>query len=313
MNKHHLLLLGTYPAVDMEILEREYQLHKLWEQKDPAAYLKNHAVEIRALATRGDLGVKKDVLELLPNLKVIANYGVGVDAIDFEACQAQGIKVCNTPDVLTEDVADLALALMLGIARHIAQADAYTRAGKWPAATYPLHTRMNTKRLGILGLGRIGMAIAKRAEGFSMPIAYYTRQPRDKAGYQYYGSPEELARNSDFLVAIVPGGAGTQNLVNAKVLKALGSSGYFINVSRGSVVDEPALLDALENKVIAGAGLDVYWNEPNINPRYLKLDNVVLHPHGGSATVETRAAMGKLVRDNLTAFFSGKPLLTPVN
>ena len=312
MTKNHLLLLGSYPAADMDILQREYTVHKLWEQPDAADYLRSHSGDIRALATRGDLGAKKEVLELLPNLKMIACYGVGVDAIDFGTCKARGIQVSSTPDVLSEDVADLALALMLGIARHIAQADAYVRAGKWPAASYPLLARMNTKRLGILGLGRIGMAIAKRAEGFTMPIAYHTRTPRNQVSYTHFESAVELARHSDFLVAIVPGGPTTENLVNAEVLEALGPSGYFINVARGSVVDENALLEALENKVIAGAALDVFWNEPNINERFLKLNNVVLHPHGGSGTAETRAAMGQLVRDNLTAFFAGKALLTPV-
>ena len=313
MSKPHLLLLGAYPASDMENLERNYQLHKLWEQPDQTAYLNKHGAEIRGLATRGDLGAKKEVLDLLPQLEMIACNGVGVDAIDLTTCRNRNIKVSNTPDVLTEDVADLALALMLGIARHIAQADAYTRAGRWAQAPYKLLTRMNTKRLGILGLGRIGLAIAKRAEGFSMPISYHTRHARGDVPYKHYASPIELAHNSDFLVAIVPGGAATENLVNAAVLKALGPAGYFINVSRGSVVDEPALLEALENNVITGAGLDVFWNEPNINPRFLKLENVVLHPHGGSATVETRQAMGQLVRDNLAAYFAGKPLLTPVS
>ena len=313
MSKPHLLLLGAYPASDMENLERDYHLHKLWEQPDQTAYLKKHGAEIRALATRGDLGAKKEMLELLPKLEMIACNGVGVDAVDLATCRARNIKVSNTPDVLTEDVADLALALMLGIARHIAQADAYTRAGQWSKASYKLLTRMNTKRLGILGLGRIGLAIAKRAEGFSMPVSYHTRHERGDVPYKHYASPIELARNSDFLVAIVPGGAGTENLVNAEVLKALGPTGYFINVSRGSVVDEPALLEALENNVIAGAGLDVFWNEPNINPRFLKLQHVVLYPHGGSATVETRGAMGQLTRDNLAAYFAGQPLLTPVS
>ena len=310
MSKPNILMPGSYAAHEMEILERDYQLHKLWEQQDQAAYLRQHGAEIRAIATRGDLGASKALIDQLPNLEIISCFGVGVDAIDLAACKARGIQVTNTPGVLNEDVADLALALMLGIARQIPQADAYTRAGKWPTGSYKLLTRMNTKRLGLIGMGRIGQAIAKRAEGFSMPIAYHSRQPRNDVAYTYFSSAAELARNCDFLVAILPGGSETEKLVNAEVLSALGPKGYFINVARGSVVDEEALLAALENQTIAGAGLDVFWNEPNINRRFLKLENVVLHPHGGSGTAETRAAMGKLVRDNLAAHFSGKPLLT---
>jgi len=175
-----------------------------------------------------------------------------------------------------------------------------------------LLTRMNGKRLGILGMGRIGMAIAKRGQGFAMPISYFARNKRLDVTYQHYASAVDLARNSDFLVAIIPGGAATDKLVNAEVLTALGPKGFLVNVARGSVVDEEALLAALESNAIAGAALDVFWNEPDINPRFFKLGNVVLHPHGGSGTVETRAAMGKLVRDNLAAHFAGKPLLTPV-
>lgn len=311
MPKPHILMPGGYAPTEMEILERDYTLHKLWEQSDQSAYLRQHGAEIKAIATRGDLGASKTLIDQLPNLEIISCFGVGVDAIDLTACKARGIQVTNTPGVLNEDVADLALALMLGIARHIAQADAYTRAGRWPTGSYPLQVRMNTKRLGLLGMGRIGQAIAKRAESFSMPISYHSRQPRTDIAYKHYASLVELAQNSDFLVAILPGGHDTEKLVDAKVLSALGPKGYFINVARGSVMDEAALLEALENKAIAGAGLDVFWNEPNINPRFLKLDNVVLSPHCGSGTAETRAAMGKLVRDNLAAHFAGKPLPTP--
>ena len=310
MPKPHILMPGSYAQAEMEILEGDYTLHKLWEQQDKAAYLNKYGDEIKAIATRGDLGASKALIDQLPNLEIISCFGVGVDAIDLAACKARGIIVTNTPEVLNEDVADLALALILAIARHIPQADAYTRAGKWPTGSYPLQKRMNTKRLGLIGMGRIGQAIAKRAESFSMPIAYHSRRPRTDIAYKHYASPVELAQNSDFLVAILPGGKETESLVSAEVLSALGPKGYFINVARGSVVDENALLTALENQAIAGAALDVFWNEPNINPRFLKLENVVLHPHGGSGTVETRAAMGKLVRDNLAAHFSGKPLIT---
>ena len=312
MSKPELLLMGEYPAVDMAALEADYAVRRYWEAPDKAAFLALRAGAIRAIATRGDLGASGEVINALPSLEIISCFGVGVDAIDLATARARGIKVTTTPDVLNEDVADLALALMLGIARQIPQADAYTRSGKWRNGAFPLLTRMNGKRLGILGLGRIGLAIARRAEGFAMPISYCTRTKRDSVAYHYCANAVELANQSDFLVAILPGGGATENIVNADVLRALGSKGYFINVARGSVVDEQALLEALEAKTIAGAALDVFWNEPNINPRFFTLPNVVLHPHGGSGTTETRAAMGKLVRDNLAAHFAGKPLLTPI-
>lgn len=214
--------------------------------------------------------------------------------------------------MLTEDVADIAFGLMLAVARNIVVGDAFTRDGRWAKGNLDLVSRVNGKRLGIIGLGRIGKAIARRGEAFNMPVAYFGRQKQDGVAYAYFSDLSALAANSDFLVAIVPGGAATQDLVSADVIKALGPNGTFINVARGSVVDEAALLDALEQGRIKAAGLDVFANEPNINPRFAKLQNVVLHPHHGSGTVETRRAMGQLVRDNLAAFYAGQPLLTEV-
>ena len=313
MSKPELILMGEYAATEMAALESDYSVHRYWEATDKVAFLARHAGTVRAIATRGDLGASRDVINALSKLQLICCFGVGVDAIDLVAAKARGIKVTTTPNVLNEDVADLALALMLGIARQIPQADAFTRSGAWPEGNFPLLTRMNGKRLGILGLGRIGMAIARRAEGFSMPISYCTRSKRADVKYQHFATAVELAAHSDFLVAILPGGDATAKIVNADVLKALGPKGFFINVARGSVVDEPALINALESKSIAGAALDVFWNEPKIDSRFLSLQNVVLHPHGGSGTSETRAAMGKLVRDNLTAYFAGQPLLSSIN
>ena len=312
MSKPELILMGEYAAADMAALEVDYIVHRYWAAADKGAFLSRHAGTVRALATRGDLGVSAEVINALPKLELICCFGVGVDAIDLVAAKARGIRVTTTPNVLNEDVADLALALMLGIARQIPQADAFTRSGAWAQGNFPLLTRMNGKRLGILGLGRIGMAIALRAESFSMPVAYCTRAKRSDVAYRYYSTAIELAAHSDFLLAILPGGDATARIVNADVLRALGSNGYFINVARGSVVDEPALLEALEAKTIAGAALDVFWNEPKIDPRFFSLQNVVLHPHGGSGTRETRAAMGQLVRDNLAAYFAGQPLLSPI-
>ncbi len=297
---------------DTEALERDFVVHRYWQVPDKPALLKSIAGEVRAIATRGDLGVSAEVMNALPKLEIISCFGVGVDAIDLNAAKAKKVHVTNTPDVLTEDVADLAFALMLGIARQIPQADRFTRLGHWTKGTFQLLNRVNHKRLGIVGLGRIGLAIAKRAEGFSMEISYCTRTRRTDVPYQHYATPAELAAQCDYMIAILPGGAATQNVIDGKVFEALGPKGFFINVARGSVVDEEALLQALEQRKIAGAALDVYWNEPNINPRFLALNNVVLHPHGGSGTVETRQAMGQLVRDNLSAHFAGRPLLTPV-
>lgn len=308
----HLLLMGEYPAADTQALERDYIVHRFWQASDSNALLRAVSGNVRAIATRGDITLPATLIPELSKLEIISCFGVGTDGIDLAAARTRGIRVTNTPDVLTGDVADLALALMLAIARQIPQADAFTRRGDWPKGAYPLLTRMNGKRVGLIGMGRIGKAIAKRAEGFEMKVAYHSRKPNPEVDYAYFSTAVELAQNSDFLVAIVPGGAATDKLVTAEVLNALGPQGFFINVARGSVVDEHALLAALESKSIAGAALDVYLNEPNIDPRFLKLQNIVLHPHGGSATVETRRAMGQLVRDNLAAHFAGRPLLTPV-
>jgi D-3-phosphoglycerate dehydrogenase len=310
--RHHILAMGDYVSGDLAILERDYHVHRYWEAADKEALLARIAPDVRAIATRGDLGVSTAVIAALPHLEIISCYGVGVDGIDLASARARGIPVTNTPDVLTEDVADIAIGLMIAIARRIPQGDVFTRSGAWPTAAFPLVTRVHGKRLGIIGCGRIGSAIARRGQAFGMSIAYTSRTRHDDIPYPYYPTAEALAASSDFLIASVTGGAATMKIVNAAVLKALGPAGFFINVARGSVADEAALLDALENRRIAGAGLDVFLNEPAIDPRFLSLDNVVLQPHHGSATVETRKAMGQLMRDNLSAHFAGKPLLTPV-
>jgi lactate dehydrogenase-like 2-hydroxyacid dehydrogenase len=312
MTKPSVLMIGPYPDGDMQAMEADYNLIRLWEAEDQSALLTNVASTVRAIATRGDLGASKAMIDQLPNLEIIGCFGVGTDGIERTATKPRHIKITNTPDVLTEDVADLALALILAVARKIAFGDQFTRSGAWAKGNMELVTRVNGKRLGIVGLGRIGKAIAKRATAFDMKISYFGRTKQDAVSYSYYSSLTDLAANSDFLVAIVPGGAATQNLITADVFNALGPHGFFINVARGSIVDEAALLHALEHNVIKGAGLDVFAGEPHIDPRFAALTNVVLHPHHGSGTVETRKAMGQLVRDNLAAHFSGQPLLTEV-
>ncbi len=312
MKKPSVLMIGPYPEWEMPILQASYDVHKLWEVVDKDAYINRHAEGIRAIATRGDLGASSDLIAALPHLEMIACFGVGTDAIDLKAARARNIKVSFTPDVLTGDVADIAIALCLAVARNVPAGDVLVRNHKWPQGTLPLATRFFGKRMGIVGLGRIGMAIAKRAAGFDMEISYHNRKARNDVPYHYCDTVEALAAQSDFLVAAVAGGIASKALIGSAALIALGPQGYFINVARGSVVDEAALLHALEKGVIKGAGLDVYLNEPNIDPRFLKLKNAVVLPHVGSGTFETRKAMGKLVRDNLEAHFAGKPLLTPV-
>jgi lactate dehydrogenase-like 2-hydroxyacid dehydrogenase len=312
MTRPDVLMIGPYPQWDMESLDQQYNVHKLWTASDKAAFISRQSGVIRAIATRGELGASADLINQLPKLEIISCYGVGTDAIDLAAAKSRGIRVTNTPDVLTEDVADIALGLLISVARKIPQADAYVRDGSWRHANMPLVTRFHGKRLGIIGMGRVGAAVAKRAQGFDMKISYFDVRRRDDLVYTFGDSILALAKNSDFLVATVAGGSSTARLIDGKIFEALGPGGYFINVARGSVVDEPAMLEALVNNGIAGAGLDVFWNEPNINPIFLSLPNVVLQPHHASGTVETRKAMGQLVRDNLAAHFSGQRLLTQV-
>lgn len=312
MVRPDILVMGIYPEWDMAALAETYTVHRYWEAADKPAFLKKIAPIVRAIATRGDLGASADVIAALPHLEIISCYGVGVDAIDLKAAKVRSIPVTYTPNVLHEDVADLALALMLAIARRVPQGDVFARSGKWATENFPLVTRMHGKRLGLIGMGMIGQAIAKRALAFGMTVSYHSRAKHEDLPFGYFDSPVKLAAQCDFLVAAVTGGAATAMIVSADVLKALGPKGYFINVARGSVADEVALLHALESNAIAGAALDVYLNEPAIDPRFARLDNVVLQPHHGSGTIETRKIMGQLVRDNLAAHFAGQPLPTPV-
>lgn len=308
----HVLMMGPYPAWDMEPLEASYRLTRLWTAEDREAALAGAAASVRAIATRGELGASRAVIEALPQLEVISIYGVGTDAVDLACARERGIRVTNTPDVLTGDVADIAIGLTLSLLRQIPQGDAYVRSGAWASANMGLVTRFYGKKVGIVGFGRIGTTVARRASGFDVEIGYFDVAARTDSPHRYFASLTALAEWSDVLIVTLAGGAATHKLVNAEVLKALGPSSYLVNVSRGSTMDEPALLEALEGGVIAGAALDVFWNEPKIDPRFAALGNVLLQPHHASGTVETRQAMGKLVRDNLAAHFAGQPLLTPV-
>jgi hydroxypyruvate reductase len=295
----------------MDSLRAAFQVHDRVHQTDPTAFAAI-APRVRAIAASGESKVPRELIAQLPALEVISVFGVGYDGIDVAAARERGIDVTHTPNVLNDEVADLALALVLCVARRIPQADRYVREGKWSSGPMPLARKVSGARLGIVGLGRIGMAIARRAAAFDMSIAYTARSEKVGVGYRYFPSAAALAAEVDFLVVITPGGAGTHKLIDAAVLRALGKDGYLVNVARGSVVDEAALIEALGNGTIAGAGLDVFENEPNVPEALRALDNVVLTPHVGSATWQTRRAMADLAFGNLEAHFAGRPLLSPV-
>lgn len=269
---------------------------------------------IKAVAYKGHLPFAAAEMDKLPGLGLIANYGVGYDAIDVAAASARGIKVTNTPGVLNDDVADLAIAMWLQQGREMRQAESWLRDGKWESqGPYPLNRKMSGATAGIMGLGRIGRDIANRLAAFKMDIHYHARSEKPTPGWTYHADPVDLAKAVDFLFVALVGGPETENYVSKDVISALGPRGVVINISRGSTIDEAALLDALESGAIAGAGLDVFVGEPKVNPRFLKLANVALQPHQGSGTVETRAAMARLQRDNIAAHLGGAALLTPVN
>jgi hydroxypyruvate reductase len=309
--KHDIIITAQGHKGTLERLQNEFSAVKLWEAPDRDAALKA-AANRRGLAHFGHSKVDGKLMDALPKLEIIANFGVGVDQIDLDAAKKRRIIVTNTPDVLNDCVADCALALVLNTLRKFPQSEAYLRSGFWPTrGPYPLATSVGGKTLGILGLGRIGEAIAKRALGFGMTIRYHNRNKKN-VPYAYDADPVALAKNSDVLMIVTPGGAGTAKLVNAKVLDALGPQGYLVNVARGSVVDELVLLRYLQEKKIAGAGLDVFEHEPKVPAEFYSLDNAVLFPHVASATVETRKAMGDLQVENLLLHFAGKPVKTRV-
>lgn len=310
--KNEIIVTTRIYAPTQARLDKEFTCHRLHEAPERAAFLKQLAPRVRALATFGPAGADAALVEALPRLEIISNFGVGVDAIDLDAARKRKIIVTNTPDVLNDCVADSAMALTVNVMRKFPQAEAYLRAGHWAAqGAYPLTSALGGKTMGVLGLGRIGEAIAQRAQAFGMKIRYHNRSTKDVA-YPYDADAVALAKNSDVLMIVTPGGAATDKLVNAKVLDALGPRGYLVNIARGSVVEEPVLLKYLQEKKIAGAGLDVFADEPRVPPEFFGLENAVLLPHVGSATMETRTAMGNLQVDNLLAHFAGKPVLTRV-
>jgi hydroxypyruvate reductase len=310
MKRDVLLVARLYGPTQAE-LEASHAVHRWWEASDRAALLEAIAPRTEIVVTTGGAGASRELMERLPRLRLIACFGVGVDAIDLAAARERGIAVTNTPDVLTDDVADLAVGLMIAALRGIAAADRYVRAGRWKQGAMPLQSKVTGKRVGIVGMGRIGQAIARRAAAFDMPIAW--NGPRTKElPWRYEPDLVALARSVDVLIAACPGGAATRGLISRAVLQALGPRGVFVNIARGSVVDQAALVELLTRRELGGAGLDVYDDEPNVPAELLTLDHVVLQPHQASATAGTRAAMGQLVLDNVAAWVAGRPLQTPV-
>jgi lactate dehydrogenase-like 2-hydroxyacid dehydrogenase len=297
-------------------IAKAFVVYGLHEVADREGLFAKAGADIRALCTGSHTGVRTDaaLLDRLPNLKIIGNFGVGYDTIDVAEAARRGIIITNTPEVLTEEVADTAIGLLLGTIREFYGAEQWLREGRWPTqGDYPLTAAsLRDRSIGIMGMGRIGQAIARRLEAFGRPISYWARNRQPAVAYRYYSDLIAMARDVDTLIAILPGGPATTNLINAPVLEALGPRGVFINVARGSVVDEAALIEALKRRTILRAGLDVFVGEPNINPAFFALDNITLVPHIGSATIHTRGRMGQLVVDNLLAFAAGQPPLTPV-
>jgi len=313
-NKPDILLIGPSKPLMAKGLEPVFTIHKLIEAKDREAFLSGLADRVRAFAvTYSNQKINADFMQRFPKLEIVSSFGVGYDHVDAKWAGAHGILVTNTPDVLNEEVADTALGLLLCTVREFPQAERHLRAGKWEQGPYPLTAgTLRDRTVGMVGMGRIGQAIARRLEAFGVPVVYHTRRPNGGVAYKHYASLVAMAHDVDVLMVIVPGGAETRNLINADVLEALGPKGILINIARGSVVDEDALIAALREKKIFSAGLDVFVNEPRVPKELMEMENVVLFPHLGSASIYTRAAMDQLVVDNLVSWASGKGPLTPV-
>lgn len=314
MTKPHILSFESYDEWDSVPMNEHYNIHQFPKSAAPKDLPSDTREKIRAFAFKGHTTLGADIIDAFPNLGLIANYGVGYDTIDVDYATKKNISVTNTPEVLTDDVADLAIAMLLGLSRDLVGASHWVRSGTWATSgAYPLQRTISGTSIGIIGLGRIGHAIAQRLHGFNVQIHYFARSEKDTPGWCFHGNLLELASAVDIIIIAVSGGPETSGLVSAGVIDALGSDGLIVNSSRGTTIDEEALIDALQNGRLRGAALDVYKNEPNIDSRFLKLDNVLLQPHQSSGTIETRKRMGELQRENLRAYFSGTPLVTPVN
>ncbi len=312
--KVEVLLIGPPKPVIAKGLAAAFAVHRLDEAKDPAALVEEIAPRVRAIASSvSSKRIDGALMGRLPRLEILSTFGVGYDHVDTAWAVAHGVTVTNTPEVLTEEVADTALGLLLSTVREFPQGERYLRAGKWREKSYPLtKATLRNRTVGMVGMGRIGQAIARRLDAMQVPVVYHSRRPAAGVSYRHYPKLTDMARDVDVLMVITPGGEETKNLVDAEVLEALGPEGILINMARGSVVDEPALIKALQERTIMSAGLDVYLREPEVPPELMAMEHVVLFPHLGSATVHTRDKMDQLVVDNLLAWAAGKPPLTPV-
>jgi lactate dehydrogenase-like 2-hydroxyacid dehydrogenase len=311
-SKPEILLPGAMMPFVEEQLDAAFRVHRLQKADDRETLIGEVGPRVRGIAYAGHYPLDAAFMQRFPKLEIVASFGVGYDSVDAKWAGQHGIIVTNTPDVLNDEVADTAVALLLMTVRQLPQSERYLRAGKWLEKPFPLTETLRDRKIGMLGMGRIGKAIAKRLEAFGLPIVYHSRRPASGVPWRHYPELVAMARDVDVLLVIVPGGPATRNLVNAEVLKALGPRGILINVARGSVVDEPALIDALRNKTILSAGLDVFADEPRVPKELMEMEHVVLLPHVGSASVHTRRAMGQLVVDNLKSWFAGKGPLTAV-
>ena len=314
MSKPHILSFETYDEWDDVPMQEAFTVHRFPSSGIPQEMDQATREKIKAFAFKGHSTLGAGVIDAFPNIGIIANYGVGYDTIDVEHASSKGIKVTNTPDVLTNDVADLAIGMLLALNRDIVGASNWVTSGNWSTqGAYPLQRTLSGVAVGIAGLGRIGRAVAQRLQGFETDIHYYSRTEKDTSGWTYHSDLVELANAVDIFIVTVSGGPETAQIISREVIDAIGADGLLINCARGSTVDEEALLDALESRSIRGVATDVFNNEPGIDKRFLQLDNVLLQPHHSSGTIETRKSMGALQRDNMIAFFNGVPLLTPVN
>ena len=311
--RRDVLLLGPLKPVVVNGLETACTLHKVAAANDRDAFVATHN-DVRAIACSATTErVPGEFMARFPKLQIVSSFGVGYDHMDVKWAAEHGVILTNTPNVLTEEVADTALGLLLSTVRELPQAERYLRAGKWREKDYPLtKASLRNRTVGLVGMGAIGQAIARRLDAMQVPVVYHTRQPRRELPYRHYPNLADMGRDVDVLLVIVPGGAATRNMINAEVLDALGPDGILINMARGSVVDEPALIKALKEKRIMSAGLDVYAKEPDVPQELIAMENVVLFPHLGSASAVTRERMDQLIVDNILAWAAGKPPLTPV-
>lgn len=310
--KPEILVLVPIYAPTLEELEREYTVHKLWTARKPEALVKEVAPRVRGVVTSGSSGIDSSLIEALPKLEIIGCFGTPHGTVDLALAKRRGVVVTNTPDSITGDVADLAMGLIVAVMRRISEADRFVRAGKWEEGLLAPGTGLGGKTCGIIGLGAIGKRIARRVEAFGMSVRYHGPRPKQDAAWPYDADLESLARTSDCLVVACPATPETRNLVNARILDALGPGGFLVNIARGSIVDEQALIAALRDRRIAGAGLDVFRDEPRVPAELMGMDNVVMTPHIGSTTREVREARSAKLLANLRAHFAGQPVLTPL-